>query len=50
MNPLLASCQLVNVARPGEELPLQEAQEDMRLLSHHLADKDGGLVMTECQT
>lgn len=39
MNPLLAACQLVNVAKPGQAPPLAEAQEDMRLFSPELADK-----------
>lgn len=41
LNPVLASCQLVNVARPGEEPGVWDAQEDMRLLSDELADKNG---------
>jgi hypothetical protein len=41
LNPVLASCQLVNVSRPGEEPAVWEAQEDMRLLSEELADKNG---------
>jgi hypothetical protein len=40
MNPLLAACQLVNVSRPGSEPQLAEAQEDMRLFSPALADKN----------
>jgi hypothetical protein len=40
MNPLLAACQLVNVSEPGSEPQLAEAQEDMRLLSPALADKN----------
>lgn len=39
MNPLLAACQLVNVSEPGHAPPLADAQEDMRLLHHALADK-----------
>jgi hypothetical protein len=42
MNPLLAACQMVNVAQPGSEPPLHQAQEDMRLFSAALADKNGG--------
>lgn len=41
MNPVLAACQLVNVARPGDEPLLTEAQEDMRLFAPALADKQG---------
>jgi hypothetical protein len=41
LNPVLASCQLVNVSRPGEEPGVWEAQEDMRLLSEELTDKNG---------
>lgn len=41
MNPLLAACQLVNVSQPGSEPPLAQAQEDMRLFSPALADKQG---------
>jgi len=41
LNPVLASCQLVHVARPGEEPDVWEATEDMRLLSPELADKNG---------
>lgn len=41
MNPLLAACQMVNVAQPGCEPPLAQAQEDMRLFSPALADKQG---------
>jgi hypothetical protein len=41
LNPVLASCQLVNVSRPGEEPDAWEAQEDMRLLSTELSDKNG---------
>lgn len=41
LNPVLASCQLVHVARPGEEPDVWEAQEDMRLLSDELTDKNG---------
>lgn len=41
LNPVLASCQLVNVARPGEEPSVWDAQEDMRLLSDELSDKNG---------
>lgn len=41
LNPVLASCQLVNVSRPGEEPEPWEAQEDMRLLSPELSDKNG---------
>lgn len=41
MNPVLAACQLVNVARPGDEPELTEAQEDMRLFAPALADKQG---------
>jgi hypothetical protein len=41
MNPLLAACQLVNVSQPGAEPQLTAAQEDMRLFSPALADKDG---------
>lgn len=41
MNPLLAACQLVNVALPGAEPPLAQAQEDMRLFSPALVDQHG---------
>jgi Protein of unknown function (DUF1769) len=41
MNPLLAACQLVHVASPGNEPPLADATEDMRLFSPSLADKHG---------
>lgn len=41
MNPVLAACQLVNVAVPGQEPALTEATEDMRLFSPDLADKKG---------
>lgn len=41
MNPVLAACQLVNVAQPGSEPQLTEAQEDMRLFAPALADKQG---------
>lgn len=41
MNPMLAACQLVNVAEPGSEPKLSEAQEDMRLFAAPLADKLG---------
>lgn len=41
LNPVLASCQLVHVAKPGEEPGPWEAEEDMRLLSDELADKNG---------
>lgn len=41
MNPVLAACQMVNVSRPGEEPQLTEAEEDMRLFSADLADKQG---------
>lgn len=47
LNPVLASCQLVHVARPGEEPDMWEAQEDMRLLSPALADKDGNPMPAE---
>eukprot|EP00775_Hariotina_reticulata_P003808 gene3808-4065_t len=40
MNPLLAACQLVNVSRPGSAPPMAAAQEDMRLFSPALADKN----------
>lgn len=41
LNPMLASCQICNVSEPGQEPDIGEAQEDMRLLSQRLADKDG---------
>lgn len=41
MNPVLAACQMVNVAKPGEEPQLTEATEDMRLFAPELADKQG---------
>jgi hypothetical protein len=41
MNPVLAACQIVNVARPGSEPSLTEAGEDMRLFAPELADKTG---------
>jgi hypothetical protein len=44
MNPLLAACQLVNVSLPGSEPPLADAQEDMRLFSPALCDKNGKCV------
>lgn len=43
LNPLLAACQLVNVARPGEApSDLYAAEEDCRLLHPALAAADGG--------
>lgn len=47
LNPVLASCQLVHVARPGEEPDVWEATEDMRLLSPELADKNGSPLPAE---
>jgi hypothetical protein len=41
MNPVLAACQMVNVAVPGSEPSLTEATEDMRLFAPELADKTG---------
>jgi hypothetical protein len=41
MNPVLAACQIVNVAVPGSEPSLTEAGEDMRLFAPELADKTG---------
>lgn len=40
MNPLLAACQLVNVSAPGSAPAMVDAQEDMRLFSPALADKN----------
>lgn len=45
MNPMLAACQLVNVAQPGSEPPLAEAQEDMRLFAPALSDRQGAWVV-----
>jgi hypothetical protein len=45
LNPVLASCQLVNVAVPGSEPDLWEAEEDMRLLSDALQDKNGEVLL-----
>jgi hypothetical protein len=50
LNPVLASCQLVNVSRPGEEPDMWEAEEDMRLLSDALADKNGETVACGCKS
>lgn len=47
MNPVLAACQLVNVAQPGEEPKLTEATEDMRLFAPQLADKHGAPLLPE---
>jgi hypothetical protein len=47
MNPLLAACQLVNVSLPGAEPPLAEAQEDMRLFTSALQDKQGVPAFTK---
>jgi hypothetical protein len=47
LNPVLASCQLVNVSRPGEEPEAWDAQEDMRLLSTELSDKNGDPLPAE---
>ena len=44
MNPVLAAHQLVNISLPGQQPPLWEAQEDMRLMSEQLADAQGGWV------
>eukprot|EP00879_Flechtneria_rotunda_P000886 GHRR01001013.1.p1 GENE.GHRR01001013.1~~GHRR01001013.1.p1 ORF type:complete len:385 (+),score=83.84 GHRR01001013.1:3271-4425(+) len=41
LNPVLASCQLVNVSLPGQEPDIMEAHEDARLLHPDLADKNG---------
>ena len=38
-NPLVASCQLMNVSLPGQAPPMAQALEDMRLFSTALADK-----------
>lgn len=43
MNPVLAACQLVNIAKDGEQPDIWSAQEDMRLFSPELADRDGKL-------
>ncbi|KIZ05346.1 hypothetical protein MNEG_2608 [Monoraphidium neglectum] len=42
LNPVLAACQLVNVAKEGEQPDIWDAPEDCRLLSSKLADKEGG--------
>eukprot|EP00775_Hariotina_reticulata_P007980 gene7980-8178_t len=47
LNPVLASCQLVNVSRPGEEPELWGATEDMRLLHDELTDKNGNPMPSE---
>eukprot|EP00879_Flechtneria_rotunda_P006722 GHRR01007062.1.p1 GENE.GHRR01007062.1~~GHRR01007062.1.p1 ORF type:complete len:368 (+),score=129.92 GHRR01007062.1:238-1341(+) len=47
LNPVLASCQLVNVSVPGQEPDMWAAQEDMRLLSPQLADKNGEPLASE---
>lgn len=41
LNPVLASCQLVHVAEPGNEPPMWDAHEDVRLLCDELVDKNG---------
>jgi len=41
LNPVMASCQLVNVSREGEEPGLWDASEDCRLLSEHFMDAEG---------
>jgi hypothetical protein len=41
MNPVLAACQMVNVAKPGSAPALADAKEDMTLFSPALADKHG---------
>jgi hypothetical protein len=41
INPLLAACQTVNVARPGEAPPMDAVPEDCRLLGPAWADKHG---------
>ncbi len=40
-NPLLATCQLLNVSREGEEPELMSAQEDARLFEPSLVDTNG---------
>uniref|UniRef100_A0A383W1Y2 Domain of unknown function at the cortex 1 domain-containing protein n=1 Tax=Tetradesmus obliquus TaxID=3088 RepID=A0A383W1Y2_TETOB len=47
LNPVLASCQLVNVSKPGQEPDMWEAEEDMRLLSDALTDKNGNPMPAE---
>ncbi|KAF8062072.1 hypothetical protein HT031_004332 [Scenedesmus sp. PABB004] len=47
LNPVMASCQLVNAARPGEEPPIWEATEDLRLLCPSLVDKHGNPMPAE---
>ncbi|WIA11789.1 hypothetical protein OEZ85_011882 [Tetradesmus obliquus] len=47
MNPVLAACQMVNVALPGSEPSLTEATEDMRLFAPELADKTGAPLSPE---
>jgi len=47
MNPVLASWQLINVSRPGEEPGLWEAQEDMRLMSPKFVGKNGAPMSSE---
>ena len=41
MNPVLAACQLVNVALPGQDPDIWDCREDVRLLLPACADKDG---------
>lgn len=41
LNPVMASCQLVHVAEPGQEPGMWEAGEDMRLVCEELMDKAG---------
>jgi hypothetical protein len=41
MNPILAACQLINVAKDGEQPDMAAATEDMRLWSSDLVDKKG---------
>eukprot|EP00877_Chromochloris_zofingiensis_P008386 jgi/Chrzof1/3800/Cz13g09090.t1 len=47
MNPVLAACQLVNVAAEGEQPDMWAATEDMRLFSTELADKNGAPLSSD---
>lgn len=47
LNPVVAACQIVNVAKAGEEPDLMSAQDDCRLWSPDLADKDGNPIDSE---
>jgi hypothetical protein len=41
--PLLPLAHIVNVSRPGEEPPIDKAEEDCRLWDPSLVDKSGAL-------